>query len=258
MAQHYDRSIEDVGNIVGLEHVNLRVEDQGLATLFYISGLGLTRDPYMMTSIDNMWVNVGRSQFHLPTGTPSQRLRGRVGLVVDDREALLKNLDVAATTRAEGKIVTANHMAAAQPLQQHVLDEGIGWKCCETRIEMLRQHRVDAVLLEQPHLPRRQRETERARVGDEETPRMGLECQDHDRPAERRGMLDRARQQRLMTAMHAIEVAQRDHAALPSGRDSGPIFEDRDHSAIMPRRVAAPARRPLRRSRPCRRSGTAS
>lgn len=92
MAQHYDRSIEDVGNIVGLEHVNLRVEDQGLATLFYISGLGLTRDPYMMTSIDNMWVNVGRSQFHLPTGTPSQRLRGRVGLVVDDREALLKRL----------------------------------------------------------------------------------------------------------------------------------------------------------------------
>ena len=92
MQKQYDRSAEDVGNIVALEHVNLRVEDQGLATLFYISGLGLTRDPYMMTSIDNMWVNVGKSQFHLPTGGPAQVLRGRVGLVVDDREHLLTRL----------------------------------------------------------------------------------------------------------------------------------------------------------------------
>lgn len=42
--KQYDRSAEDLGNIVGLEHVNLQVEDQGLTTLFYISGLGLTRD----------------------------------------------------------------------------------------------------------------------------------------------------------------------------------------------------------------------
>ena len=31
-------------------------------------GLGLTRDPYLMTGVGNMWINVGRSQFHLPTG----------------------------------------------------------------------------------------------------------------------------------------------------------------------------------------------
>jgi hypothetical protein len=91
MSRQYDRRIEDLGNIVALEHVNLQIEDQGLATLFYISGLGLTRDPYMMTSIDNMWVNVGRSQFHLVTGKP-QHLRGQVGLVVPDREGLLRRL----------------------------------------------------------------------------------------------------------------------------------------------------------------------
>jgi hypothetical protein len=91
MAKHYDRSAEDLGNIVALEHVNVQIEDQGLATLFYVSGLGLTRDPFMMTSTDNMWINVGRSQFHLPTGT-AQRLRGRTGLVVPDRAALLKRL----------------------------------------------------------------------------------------------------------------------------------------------------------------------
>jgi len=92
MAKQYDRSAEDLGNIVALEHVNVQVEAQGPATLFYMSGLGLTRDPYMMTSIDNMWVNVGRSQFHLPTGK-AQRLRGRIGLVLPDREGLLRRLD---------------------------------------------------------------------------------------------------------------------------------------------------------------------
>ena len=92
MASHFDRSAEDLGNIVALEHVNVLVPDQGLATLFYVSGLGLTRDPYMMTSVDNMWVNAGRSQFHLPTGK-AQKLRGRTALVIPGRELLVKRLE---------------------------------------------------------------------------------------------------------------------------------------------------------------------
>ena len=92
MAMQYDRSAEDLGNIVGLEHVNLLVPDQRPATLFYVSGLGLTRDPYMMTSVDNMWINVGpKSQFHLPTGK-DQRLRGRTAMVIPGREQLLRRL----------------------------------------------------------------------------------------------------------------------------------------------------------------------
>jgi hypothetical protein len=91
MEHRHDRAAEDVGNIVLLEHVNARIPDQIRATLFYVTGLGLTRDPYLMTSIDNMWINIGRSQFHLPTGEP-QVLRGHVGLVVPSREALLRRL----------------------------------------------------------------------------------------------------------------------------------------------------------------------
>lgn len=87
----YDRTIEDLGNVVALEHVNTRVPDQRLATLFYVTGLGLTRDPYLMTGVTNMWVNVGRSQFHLPTGKP-QLLRGLTCVVMPDREALLRRL----------------------------------------------------------------------------------------------------------------------------------------------------------------------
>jgi len=83
MATHYDRTRQDLGNIVLLEHVNVTIPDQRLATIFYLSGLGLTRDPYLMAGIENMWVNVGRSQFHLPSrGT--QVLRGHVGIVIPD------------------------------------------------------------------------------------------------------------------------------------------------------------------------------
>src|ERR1700722_13731139 len=91
MGNEYDRSTEDFGNVVALEHVNVCVPDQRIATIFYVTGLGLTRDPYLMTGINNMWVNVGRSQFHMPTGKP-QVLRGHVGIVLPDREALLERL----------------------------------------------------------------------------------------------------------------------------------------------------------------------
>src|ERR1700755_673652 len=117
MAKQYDRSAEDLGNIVGLEHVNLLIPDQGLATLFYISGLGLTRDPYLMTSVDNMWVNVGRSQFHLITGKP-QLLRGRVGLVVPDRDGLLPRLEARSKPLAGTRfdfVEHADHVEATCP-----------------------------------------------------------------------------------------------------------------------------------------------
>lgn len=92
MENPYDRSAEDIGNIVSLEHVNVLIPDQRLATLFYVTGLGLTRDPYMFTSDNNMWVNVGRSQFHLPTGEPL-KLRGRTGVVLPDMDVLEERLE---------------------------------------------------------------------------------------------------------------------------------------------------------------------
>jgi len=88
----FDRTAEDLGNIVELGHVNVRVPDQSKAVAYYIMGLGLTRDPYLMAGLDNMWVNVGRGQFHLPTrGTDV--LRGTTALVMPDLEALLRRLD---------------------------------------------------------------------------------------------------------------------------------------------------------------------
>jgi hypothetical protein len=87
----FDRGMEDVGNIVALEHVNVTMPDQRLATLFYVVGMGFTRDPYLSVGDENMWINLGRQQFHLPTRSP-QVLRGHVGVVVPDLAALMVRL----------------------------------------------------------------------------------------------------------------------------------------------------------------------
>ena len=91
MAETYDRTRGDTGNIVALEHVNVTIPDQRPATAFYIAGMGFTRDPYVQVGLDNMWVNIGRSQCHLPNGNP-QRLRGTIGVVVPDLGELAQRL----------------------------------------------------------------------------------------------------------------------------------------------------------------------
>lgn len=104
----YDRSVEDLGNIVCLEHVNTRVPDQQLAVTFYVMGLGLTRDPFIMTGTTNMWMNVGRAQFHLPSGN-AQVVRGHTGLIIEDRTALLQRLHDIKPALAGTKYTVSEH-----------------------------------------------------------------------------------------------------------------------------------------------------
>ena len=95
-AKQYDRDAQAVGNIVHLEHFNVIINDQRLATLFYVVGLGGTRDPYIFMGLENMWVNFGRTQAHLPSRGAQPRpqvLRGTAGFVVPDLEALKKRLE---------------------------------------------------------------------------------------------------------------------------------------------------------------------
>ena len=73
-----------VGRILHLEHFNHRVPDQDTATVFFMNGLGLTRDPYQRTDETNMGVNVGFQQLHLPRDGETHRFDGVIGLVVPD------------------------------------------------------------------------------------------------------------------------------------------------------------------------------
>jgi hypothetical protein len=115
MAQSYDRARQDLGNIVLLEHVNVTIPDQRPATIFYLSGLGLTRDPYLMAGIENMWVNVGRSQFHLPSRGP-QVLRGHVGIVLPDLQALKERLKRVAPLLAETRFAWEEREGAVEAI----------------------------------------------------------------------------------------------------------------------------------------------
>jgi hypothetical protein len=108
---------EDVGHIISLEHVNTTAPDQATSTVFYILGMGFTRDPYINVGLDNMWVNVGEQQFHLPTRR-AQVIPGHVGIVVPDLETLAGRLrsvqDQLAQTRF-GFSVEDDHVAVTSP-----------------------------------------------------------------------------------------------------------------------------------------------
>jgi hypothetical protein len=97
-SKQFDRTTQTVGNIVHLEHWNVVINDQRLATLFYVVGLGGTRDPFLFPGMENMWVNFGRTQVHMPSrgeNPKSERVRGTMGYVVPDLEALKKRLEYA-------------------------------------------------------------------------------------------------------------------------------------------------------------------
>ena len=102
----FDRTAEDIGNIILLEHVNVKIPDQVTATNFYVTTLGLTRDPYIMTGTENMWINAGQQQFHMPTGKP-EVLRGVVGFVIPDIEGLKMRLGAAREKLAGTKFMCA-------------------------------------------------------------------------------------------------------------------------------------------------------
>ncbi|MEA3192184.1 MAG: hypothetical protein QOD26_517 [Betaproteobacteria bacterium] len=94
----YDRATQDVGNIVHLEHYNCCIDDQRLAILFYVVGLGATRDPYIFPGMENIWLNFGRTQVHMPSRAvppKKERLRGTAGFVVPSLEGLAKSLEYA-------------------------------------------------------------------------------------------------------------------------------------------------------------------
>jgi hypothetical protein len=93
--KQYDRDAQSVGNIVHLEHFNVVIPDQRLATLFYVVGLGGTRDPYLFPGLENMWVNFGKTQVHMPSRNVPPRaevLRGTAGFVVPNLADLEKRL----------------------------------------------------------------------------------------------------------------------------------------------------------------------
>jgi hypothetical protein len=84
----------DIGGIAHLEHVNFTVADYDLASVFFIAGLGFTRDPFTRTDETNMAINVGQQQYHLPrrsVGTPP--MHGVIGIITPELDAVKRRFD---------------------------------------------------------------------------------------------------------------------------------------------------------------------
>ena len=116
-AKEFNRSEENIGNVLNMEHINLTVPDQQVAALFYVTGLGFTRDPYVDFGTRNMWINAGAQQFHLPKST-AQKWRGHIGVVVPDLDDLKRRLDSVAERLADTEFEwteTKDHIAVTCP-----------------------------------------------------------------------------------------------------------------------------------------------
>src|SRR5215813_772007 len=137
----FDRGTADIGNIVNLGHINVNISDQRPGTHYYVSGLGLTRDPYLNTGVRIMWVNVGMSQFHLPTGEPNL-LRGTTGLVIPDRAALFGRIALGmAYIVFDVRPGTAHRIARfyreVMGARTEMMENGVGqWSGPQARVEV--------------------------------------------------------------------------------------------------------------------------
>ena len=140
------------------------------------------------------------------------------GLLHLDGEAALRtdgaeHFDVAGPSGPEAKIPSHGDHARRERRHEDVLDELLGGERREPRVERLSDDEVDAVASEELDLSREARQT-CGRRGTEHGRRMRLERKDRELRVGRLG----ARENALMTAMHAIEVADDDDATLRLGR----------------------------------------
>lgn len=92
MAEPFDRTAADIGNLLLLEHVNVRVTDLQVAKTFYVHGLGCTFDPFIDHGPNVSWFNFGGQQFHVPKASRADVLRGVIGLRVPSVEGLERRL----------------------------------------------------------------------------------------------------------------------------------------------------------------------
>ena len=123
------------------------------------------------------------------------------------RAGTAQRLGIAGAALAEVEVVADHHMRHVQLLHQHLLDERLGGQPRQRRVEAQHDGKVEPERLQQLQLARQRRQPEVRLVGLEELARMRLE-QDHAGLAAGLGRrIPGGLQQRLVPAMHAVEVA---------------------------------------------------
>jgi hypothetical protein len=111
------------------------------------------------------------------------------------------------------EIETGDDMGGVQPFAQDAMNEVGGRKLRKAPVEGIFDDGPKAHSLEDAGFQRCRGEAEYRRVGPEHGTRMRLEGEHERRNGPLHGLLQRAVQHRLMAAVHAVEIADRDHTA---------------------------------------------
>ncbi len=157
-----------------------------------------------------------------------------------------QQFDIALGLLAEGKVAACHHAVRAKTFEQDVGDEILGARPSQFAIKVEHQHRGgpcgEIKLL--PLFERRQ--AERRHIGLEEAHRMRVEGRDDRRAALRLRPVDRLARHRLMPAMEAVEIAERNHSAAQRLRDLVSVIEPSHCAALIGLSPACKTRSALR------------
>ncbi len=207
--------------------------EQGLRAGHVAGGEGLshlrTRDAHAVDL-------VAHHPRHVEAGTLARAVEHRV---------------VAATPGTEAEVVADQHIARAEAAHQHLVDEVLRCQRGQCGIEAQHHGLIDPAALELAELVAQAGDSGRRQLGLARQPgkpvaRMRLERHHRARQPAVLGFAAQQRQHRLVAAMHAVEVADRQRAG---GGDAGMVetAEDAHRSIIAMAQALCPclARLPL-------------
>ena len=130
---------------------------------------------------------------------------------------------------AEAEVEADRRSGNAEPAQQDIVDEILRLGLGQRRIELEHNRAGEAGRREQAQLGPFVGEAEQRLPRPQEPARMRLERQRDRRPAEQCRALLRRRDHRAVTAMHAVEIADRHHRAGKRGVRPGAVD---DHEVV--------------------------
>ena len=126
----------------------------------------------------------------------------------------LEHGEVALAALAEAEVVADQEVAHTEAVDEHVFDEGFGGEPGEFLVEAADVEPVDALAFEQQDFFAKRCEASGAIFMGEVFPRVWLEGEHRGGKAGGLRLCPQLRQQRLVAAVHAIEVADGEHAAV--------------------------------------------
>ncbi len=155
-------------------------------------------------------VTGGQRLAHGGTGDAHAGLRHRAHLLDFEAELGTSGLEIseiAGALGAEAEIIAHQQPARVQAIHQNIAHELVGRLPGEMRVEMLHDHAVDALAAQAFQLVAQQGDAGGRAVRYEEFARMRLERHHRERQSACIGRRACAGQQRLVPAVHAVEVA---------------------------------------------------